>query len=232
MPICTGCNTRSWCKPEPSYFCAVGKKQKYYVVWAGRKPGVFDNWEDAKAQIDGFLGAQYKSFEDQVEAAKAFRENPRKYIGTATKKPAPKASPASVGKPVTPALAVDAAWNTATGVMEYQGVEYPSGRLIFRMGPFDDGTNNVGEFLAIVHGLALLQKANSPLPIYSDSRTAISWVRNKRANTKLPETARNEVLFDLIDRAERWLQENTWQTRILKWETEFWGENPADFGRK
>ncbi|MFT4033123.1 MAG: ribonuclease H family protein [Siphonobacter sp.] len=210
----------------------MSKKQKYYVVWQGRIPGIFDSWDEAKVQIEGFQGAQYKSFEDKQQAVKAFRENPYKYIGT-TKKPASTPKNAMLaGKPITPALAVDAAWNTSSGVMEYQGVAYPSGELIFRMGPFDDGTNNVGEFLAIVHGLAHLKKHNSSLPIYSDSRTAISWVKNKKANTKLPETERNKVLFELLDRAETWLQNNTFTTKILKWETEYWGENPADFGRK
>ena len=210
----------------------MSKKTKYYVVWQGRHPGIFDNWEDAKAHIEGFNGAQYKSFEDKQQAVMAFRENPRKYIGTAKKVESTPKNSALVGKPITPSLAVDAAWNTATGVMEYQGVEYPSGTLIFRMGPFADGTNNVGEFLAIVHGLAYLKKVNSQLPIYSDSRTAISWVRNKVANTKLPETEANKILFELIDRAEIWLKNNTYSTRVLKWETEYWGENPADFGRK
>ncbi|OZI07832.1 ribonuclease H [Siphonobacter sp. BAB-5385] len=210
----------------------MSKKTKYYVVWQGRHPGIFDNWEDAKAQIEGFNGAQYKSFEDKQQAVMAFRENPYKHIGTAKKQPAAPKNASLVGKPITPALAVDAAWNTASGVMEYQGVEYPSGTLIFRMGPFADGTNNVGEFLAIVHGLAHLKKHNSPLPLYSDSRTAISWVRNKHANTKLPETDQNKILFELIDRAETWLKNNTFSTKILKWETEYWGENPADFGRK
>jgi ribonuclease HI len=127
---------------------------------------------------------------------------------------------------------VDAACNTVTGDMEYQGVDAKSKRLIFHQGPYRDGTNNIGEFLAIVHALAILKREKSSLPIYTDSMTAISWVRNRKANTKLAKSPENEILFDLLDRAEKWLKENIWKNPILKWETTIWGEIPADFGRK
>ncbi|MBL8103913.1 MAG: hypothetical protein JNM02_15390, partial [Anaerolineales bacterium] len=45
-------------------------------------------------------------------------------------------------------------------------------------------------------------------------------------------TGRNEELFELIDRAEEWLKNNIYANKLLKWETQIWGENPADFGRK
>jgi ribonuclease HI len=86
--------------------------------------------------------------------------------------------------------------------------------------------------LAIVHALAFLQKHNSSLPIYSDSRNAINWVKNKKHRSNLIPTTKNRKVFDLLERAERWLANNTYTNRILKWETRAWGENPADFGRK
>lgn len=46
------------------------------------------------------------------------------------------------------------------------------------------------------------------------------------------QTLQNKSVFDLIERAEAWLNANTWQNPILKWDTENWGEIPADFGRK
>ena len=116
--------------------------------------------------------------------------------------------------------------------MEYRGVYVKTGEEIFRQGPFEDGTNNVGEFLALVHGLALLKQRNLDMPLYSDSKTAISWVKKRKAATKLERTARNAPIFELIERAEKWLQTNSFKTEILKWETEAWGEIPADFGRK
>jgi len=115
-------------------------------------------------------------------------------------------------------------WNT--------GVDTQTQRQLFHQGPFDQATNNVGEFLALVHGLAFLKKEKSDRIIYSDSRTAIGWVKKKKCNTKLKKTTKNEVIFELISRAELWLKNNSYSSFIVKWETKAWGEIPADFGRK
>jgi len=112
-----------------------------------------------------------------------------------------------------------------------RGVHVASRQEIFHFGPMY-GTNNIGEFLAIVHGLALLKQKGFDMPIYSDSVNAINWIKQKKCKTKLPRDAKTEELFRLIERAEKWLRENTYTTRILKWETKQWGEIPADFGRK
>ena len=210
----------------------MAKKPKFYVVWSGRQTGVFDSWDDCKAQTHGFDKALYKSFDSKAEAIKAFRDKPHEHIGTAAPKAKITANRLFVGNPNENSLVVDAAWNTSTGDMEYQGIYLATRQKLFLKGPYADGTNNIGEFLAIVHALALLQQKDSTIPVYSDSRTAISWVKKKKANTKLEPTARNAPLFDLLDRAEIWLQTHTFSNLILKWETTYWGENPADFGRK
>jgi ribonuclease HI len=213
----------------------MSKSQKFYVVWQGNKIGIFSTWEDCKKQITGFPDAKYKSFPDRHYAEKAFNEGFEKYYGS--KKPKLKTQLLSkqkllIGQPEKNSIAVDAACSGNPGVMEYRGVETASGVEIFRQGPFPEGTNNIGEFLAIVHGLALLKKKNSDLPLYSDSVNAIGWVKKKKAKTKLIPNEKNVSLFELVDRAETWLKENDYQTRILKWLTEYWGEIPADFGRK
>ena len=210
----------------------MAKKPKFYVVWSGRQTGVFDSWDDCKAQTHGFDKALYKSFDSKAEAIKAFRDKPHEHIGTAAPKAKTTANRLFVGNPNENSLVVDAAWNTSTGDMEYQGIYLATRQKLFLKGPYADGTNNIGEFLAIVHALALLHQKGSTIPVYSDSRTAISWVKKKKANTKLEPTARNAPLFDLLDRAETWLQTHTFSNLILKWETTYWGENPADFGRK
>lgn len=197
---------------------------KFYVVWKGRTPGIYNNWEACKRNIEGFEGAQYKSFKTQKEAEQALKAG---FFKSIKKETSPK-----LPLPDYPAWAVDAAWNTKTGDMEYQGVDLQSKKLIFHKGPFRDGTNNIGEFLAVVHALALLKKHNSEAPIFSDSKTAIAWIKKKKANTKLEKTQYNAELFDLIERAENWLNTNKFANKILKWDTENWGEIPADFGRK
>lgn len=208
----------------------MAKKQKYYVVWEGREKGIFDSWEKCKIQIDGFPEAKYKSFESLNEAQQASAKN--YYAVVSKNEKSVSIFKGKVPPPIKESVVVDAAWNTMSGDMEYQGFDYKTGNLLFRKGPFQDGTNNIGEFLAIVHALAFLKKNRSGLPVYSDSRTAISWVTRKKANTKLEPTPRNKELFELINRAESWLKTNDYPNKILKWETEHWGENPADFGRK
>jgi ribonuclease HI len=207
----------------------MAKKVKFYAVWSGREKGVFSSWDDCKKQVDGFEGAQYKSFESKTEAENALKRN---YYAVVNTKSSATQTSIKQPSPNIAAWAVDAAWNTKTGDMEYQGVDLQTKTLVFRKGPFFDGTNNIGEFLAIVHALALLKKHNSDVPIFSDSKTAISWVKAKKANTKLEPTSRNSELFGLIERAEAWLKDNNYKNKILKWETKWWGENPADFGRK
>lgn len=208
----------------------MAKKTKFYSVWSGRTIGVFDSWDLCKKQVEGFEGAQYKSFETRAEAEAALKKNYYAVVTQKTNSTQSKAFKAPF--PNYEALVVDAAWNTKTGDVEYQGKYLKNRLFVFQQGPFKDGTNNIGEFLAIVHGLAFLKKNNSDLPILSDSKTAIAWVRAKKANTKLEKTERNHELFDLVRRAENWLKENKFTNKILKWETEDWGENPADFGRK
>jgi ribonuclease HI len=203
-------------------------ENKYYVVWNGRKAGIFTKWDDCKEQIYGFEGAQYKSFKTLAEAEAAFKNAYKpEYLNQAKQEKIPFSS-----KPIKDSIAVDAAWSTSTLKMEYQGVYVASGKLLFHSGPYDDATNNIGEFLAIVHALAMCKKSNIDKPIYTDSKTAMAWVKKKKANTKLELTEKNNGLFDLIVRAEKWLTENKWNNQILKWETKIWGEIPADFGRK
>jgi len=211
----------------------MAKKAKFYVVWKGKRPGVYTTWEDCKAAITGYKGAQYKSFATFEQAKKAYDSNYEEYRGK--KNSAPSLTPEQlliIGEPNYHSISVDAASSGNPGIMEYQGVDTKTGKKLFRQGPFNEGTNNIGEFLAIVHGLAFLKQHQSDRIIYSDSRTAMSWVRKKSCNTKLVETTNNKELFDLIRRALKWLKNNSYNTPIVKWETKAWGEIPADFGRK
>ena len=210
------------------------KKQKYYVVWKGNKPGVYTTWEDCKKQVHGFQQPVFKAFQNREIAEKAFSDNPNKYLGDNYIEPImlKKYQNKNIGSPIKNSLSVDAACSGNPGVLEYQGVDTANGKLIFHQGPFPLGTVNIGEFLALVHGLALLKKQNNSMPIYSDSITAISWVRKKAIKTNLERNAKTEDLFKMVDRALIWIKSNTWENKILKWETKVWGEIPADFGRK
>ncbi len=211
----------------------MANKEKFYTVWKGKHPGVYDNWKDCKAAITGYKGAQYKSFLSFAEAKKAFNSDYNSYKGKKVgSKQLSEAELRKIGLPNYHSIAVDAASSGNPGRMEYQGVDTKTKKVLFKQGPFELGTNNIGEFLALVHGLAYLKKQNSDRILYTDSRTALSWVRKKQCNSKLQETKVNALLFERVRSAVAWLKSNTYSTTIVKWETKAWGEIPADFGRK
>lgn len=209
---------------------AKKKKKKFYVVWEGRQTGIFEDWDTCKKQVEKVEGAKYKSYESKQEAEAAFNKSYFEAVVLEKKLP-PKVNP-NVPPPIEHSVVVDAAWNSKTKDMEYQGFHLATKKQLFKQGPYVGATNNIGEFLAIVHALALLQKNGSTLPIYTDSRTAMSWVNRKFANTKLQPTDENKEVFELMNRATDWLKTNKYANKILKWDTKNWGENPADFGRK
>lgn len=214
-------------------------KNKFYVVWKGRTPGVYDNWEACKKEVEGFQGALYKSFPDKESAEAAYAKGFRGFEKK-EKEPVP-----TLHCPFSTFIAVDAACSGNPGKMEYQGVFVDNGiqppvtTQLFKSPVFENGTNNIGEFLAIVHALAWMKQKRVQYPLYSDSVNAQKWVREKHCKTKLQPNDKNPFLFELIERAEKWLHENDdWMKEhsldipILKWKTDSWGEIPADFGRK
>lgn len=213
----------------------MAAKLKFYTVWEGRRPGVYSTWDECRRNIEGFPNAKYKSFLSKKEAEAAYNDHHARHIykKAGESKSIPSGSKAHVGTPKQDAICVDAACSGNPGLMEYRGVDFISKEEIFHMGPYEEGTNNIGEFLAIVHGLALLKQQLLPTKIiYSDSKIAIGWVKKKKCGTKLEPNRKNAKLFEYIRRAEKWLETNSYNNPILKWETEVWGEIPADFGRK
>lgn len=210
----------------------MSAKKKYYVVWKGRKTGIYTSWAECEKQTKGYQGASFKSFPTLEEAQQA-------YTGQKSLSPTASSSTSGVHKSTSNgnveinenSLSVDAACSGNPGMMEYQGVSTKTGQVIFHFGPIL-GTNNIGEFLAIVHALSLLKKKGLNTDIYTDSVTAISWVRNKKANTSLVRNAKTEQVWNMIERAEKWLRENTYTNKIIKWDTNKYGEIKADFGRK
>lgn len=251
---------------------------KYYVVWKGYAPGVYDSWEEAEIQVSGYPEASYRAFKTQEAAIEAWREGFDKEgliqevaremarlskegtviefdeykstdknvsgnnknvtkssasvtnsTNTTTKKKVIIQTPPPYN---TNSIAVDAACSGNPGPMEYRGVYVKTGQVLFKVGPMQQGTNNIGEFLAIVHALALQEKQGTSLPIYSDSVNAQKWVRQGFCKTTLEENEVNAPIFDLVRRAETWLRTHTFRLPIYKWETKEWGEIPADFGRK
>jgi len=208
------------------------KKLKYYVVWDGRKTGIFTTWAECESQVKGFLGAKYKSFDSLTNAKRAFQNNYEEYLRQRPTKFILMEVDSRNG-PKIPSFCVDASCSGNPGILEYRCVSTETGKEIFAEGPFEQGTNNIGEFLAIVHALALFKNKGISLPIYTDSRNAMGWIQARKCKSKLLRTEKNARLFDIIKRAENWLKKNnTYQNEVLKWKTKMWGENPADYKRK
>jgi ribonuclease HI len=206
-------------------------KHKYYVVWRGRQTGIFSNWEDCSKQVTGFTGAEFMAFENREAAERARRGAYADYKGQHISILSPQRL-AAIGAPIQNSYAVDAACSGNPGDLEFRCVHTESRREVSRHGPHAQGTNNVGEFLALVHALALFDRQHISLPIYSDSENGIAWVQAQRCKTRLVRTRQNAELFEQIAWAEGWLAGRRYANKILKWETEAWGEIPADFGRK
>jgi ribonuclease HI len=198
---------------------------KYYVVWVGRQPGLYTTWADCVAQVNGFSGAKYKAFEREVQAREALALGWEKCLSSLAALSLPPEVNAD-------SLSVDAACDGSPGQMEYRGVNTKTGKELFHVGPLANGTNNLGEFLAIVHGLAWLSQHKQTLPIYSDSRIALQWVKAKQVRSKLPRQQDTQQVWELVDRALQWLENNIYSNQLLEWNTAQWGQIRADFGRK
>lgn len=216
----------------------MAPNRKFYVVWEGHAPGIYDSWEECKLQVEGFPGAKYRAYPDLDSATKAFRGDPAAsmllFRNMASHLTASAVNYSAFPEIRLDAIAVDAACAHNPGPVEYRGVQVGTGQQIFHVGPLPAGTNNIGEYLAIIHAAALLKKqGDTTTPIYSDSRTALSWLRKGHSNSTLTPTHANESIRQLLRRADAWYAANgPIVNPVIKWDTDAWGEIPADFGRK
>jgi len=228
-------------------------KQKYYVVWVGNQPGIYTSWNECQAQVNGFEGAKFKAFLTKGEAELAYQQGWKGNWGngsssqgsggssSSSKSNKNKASKSGSGNSSSSAsddeidyhtISVDVGTAGNPGPIEYKGVDTATGEVLFSVGPIPNGTNNLGEYLAIVHALAYIAQTGDTRNIYSDSMTAMKWVKQKSPNTTLPRNASTSEIWSLVDRATNWLQNNSYRTKIMKWQTDRWGEIKADYGRK
>ena len=217
---------------------------KYYVVWVGQDPGVYDSWQECQLQVTNYPGAKYKSYKTREEAVAAYRGDPaaqldimKAIVGRQ------RTNPHSLTMPWTnipgvrmDAIATDGACAGNPGKMEYRAVRLSDGSEVFRIGDRTPltGTNNIAEYLAIIHLAALLKKKGDfTTPIYTDSKNTLAWLRRGRSKSTLERTPATAPTLDLLARADAWLAANgPIRNPIFKWPTEEWGEIPADFGRK
>lgn len=212
-------------------------QNKYYVVWVGHSPGIYGSWAECQSQTKGYPQAKFKSYESESEAKAALAKGWQKSLNFSSKSAKTSVTASDLGISSSPdinydSISVDVGCSGNPGIVEYKGVDTQTGEIIFYQGPISKGTNNLGEFLAIVHALAYLKQLGSTKAIYTDSVTALSWVRKKEVSTNLVKDASTEEIWSLVDRALNWLKRNSYSNAIIKWDTRKWGEIKADFGRK
>jgi ribonuclease HI len=220
-------------------------KNKYYVVWEGSKPGIYDTWSECQAQTNGYPQAKFKAYQSEAEAQVAFKEGWKKHWGKSNSTKSKSESNSTTKSKVSQAIffeedeeidydsiSVDVGTRGNPGPIEYKGVDTRTGEMLFQVGPIENGTNNLGEFIAIIHGLSYLKKLGSNKTVYTDSKTALSWIRKKKVSSTLVRDESTKKIWELTDRALKWLQNNTYENKVLKWNTEKWGEIKADYGRK
>lgn len=185
---------------------------KFYAVKRGRSPGIYLTWAECELQVKGFQNAKFKSFNSLLEA--------ETYINDVEE--------LQHELPIH-GLAVDASLLKGSKG-EFQIVDLSTGKLIYSSPVYVDTTVNVMEFLAIIKAIEIsrTQIEFTKCDIYSDSATAITWVKNKHINSKLELT---EELKLLVDNALIVLNQNC-ENKIIKWDTNSFGEIPADFSRK
>ncbi|MDF2715200.1 MAG: ribonuclease H-related protein [Paenibacillus sp.] len=210
---------------------------KFYVVWVGRKPGIYTSWPECQKQVTKFTDAKFKSFETKAEADKAYAAGWKGLWGQASAAKASRersapAKTASFEDIDYDSISVDVGTNGNPGPVEYKGVDTRTGEIVFSCGPIHKGTNNLGEFLAIVHALTYLKETGSGKTVYTDSMNALKWVKQKAVSSTLVRDASTKDIWELVDRAEEWLRTNKYENKILKWQTREWGEIKADYGRK
>lgn len=204
--------------------------QKCYVVWVGRTPGIYETWDECKSEVVGFPEARCKGFSTLEQAEKALKDGWEKHWGKKDQKyKADIKYPDEIQKN---SIVVDVSCSGPNGPMEYRGIGLKEKRIIFERGSFRVGTNNIGEFLAIVEAIRHIAKNGHYDTIYSDSQVAIGWVRNKTCKTTLERSEATKEIHAIIDEALEWLRKNKYSCKVIKWKTTQWGEIPADYGRK
>lgn len=124
-------------------------------------------------------------------------------------------------------IAVDAAHSVKNKKTEFRGVDLKTGKVLFYK-DLGNQTINIGEFLAIVEAVKyIIDHDFQPKVIFSDSTTAISWFKNKRtaSGKRNPRLMKAEIYLRAI---AYWVDE----IEVIKWDSQKFGEIPADFGNK
>jgi ribonuclease HI len=201
--------------------------KKFYVVWEGRQPGIYNDWQTCSQQIREFPSAKYKSFPNQETAETAFSQGYEKYYCQGGKQAI--LETLSVEKD---SVCVDVCL-ISKEIMQCKAIETFSQKEVFVSQPLQFlekyhqfYINNLGKFLATVEALAIFVERQENTTIYTDNPVIVSWVKNRKVNTKLPGTEENLPILEKIGEAIDWLKSHAYQNRVKFWDPTVWGSFP------
>lgn len=211
-------------------------KNKFYVVWKGRETGVFTDWTEVSKLIKGFRNAEYKGFANKESAELEFQlgsPSGRSKINEVKVSEKPEGASSKTKAPDYECLTVDGSYLGSKNMMQYRCVWNASGEEVFGTKPILGGNQNIAEFLALVGAMKYrVVTKQYDLHIYSDSKTALSWVRNKKIKSTYDLGQLDEIVQNRIYGALEFISKSGVAKNLFKWESALWGEIPADYGRK
>lgn len=193
-------------------------KQKFYVVWAGKNTGIFNNWPEVQKSVIGHKGAKHKSFPTLAEAEAAFSEPPERAK--------PSSSPARVSKTSTSPAVNSTALNPlfdvhifSDGGCDPNPGEAASGVAVYDSGALKylyhglynpNGTNNTAELNALHQAMLIAErelKQGKSVQILSDSTYSVNsmtlwgegWKRSGRLLGKGKVLANRELIAEMLE---------------------------------
>lgn len=153
--------------------------KKFYAIAVGRRPGIYESWPLAHAQVMGFPGARYKGFASRSEAEAWLAQPPARHPAARSKARAA-AGPVSAGQPVRPgAVQVfsdgGARFNPGPGGYGIIIID-PDGRRRELSGGYRHTTNNRMELMGCIVALASLAGNGAPVAVHTDSQYVVNGI--------------------------------------------------------
>ena len=159
--------------------------RKYYAVATGRKPGIYDNWPAAQAQVTGYPGARFKGFPTR-DAAEKWLQAPTYRRSSSKTERRTDASDTDTGpRAGEVTLYTDGGARYNPGPGGYGIVQIYKGERKERSGGYRLTTNNRMELMACIVALRELEYRDKPVTLYSDSSYVVNgivkgWAQNWR----------------------------------------------------
>lgn len=163
--------------------------KKFYAVKKGRSTGIFTTWEACKASVNGYSGAQYKSF-STVEEAEIYLK------GETALQP-------DTSEEESCTAYVDGSFDQAKKAYSYGCILLYQGRKIEMSKAFQGGEdismrNVAGELEGAMAAMNFCEKQNIKiLHLYYDYQGIESWAKGEWKRNK-PGTIRYKTFYDSL----------------------------------